>query len=117
MDTNFRQININGALVALYKTNSLKTISLDVRIRAGSWYEDSEKWGKAHLLEHMMFQGTEMFSDSKAMEIYKEENGIWSNASTSGQRIELIMKMPSESIIAGLRLMEEMLFKTKISEG
>ncbi|KKS62929.1 MAG: Peptidase M16 domain protein [Candidatus Collierbacteria bacterium GW2011_GWE2_42_48] len=99
MDTNFRQININGALVALYKTNSLKTISLDVRIKAGSWYEDSEKW-----------------SDSKAMEIYKEENGIWSNASTSGQRIELIMKMPSESIIAGLRLMEEMLFKTKISE-
>lgn len=116
MDTNFRQMNINGALVALYKINSLKTVSIDVRIKAGSWYEDGEKWGKAHLLEHMMFQGTEMFTDSKKMEIYKEENGIWSNAWTSGPRIELVMKMPSESIAAGLRLMKEMLFKTKISE-
>lgn len=116
MDNNFKQLEINGALVAMYKTESLKAVSIIVEIRAGSWYETGEKWGKAHLLEHMMFQGTEKFSDSGEMEIYKEENGIWSNASTGGQKIELMMRMPSESIGAGTVLLEEMLFKMTFSE-
>lgn len=116
MENNFRQLSINGALVALYKTESLKAVSIDVRIKAGSWYEEGEKWGKAHLLEHMLFQGTEKFADSKAMEVYKEENGIWSNALTSGQRLELMLRMPSESMEAGFLLMEEMLFKMTIPE-
>ncbi len=116
METNFRQLDINGALVALYKIESLKAVSIDIRIKAGSWYEDGENWGKAHLLEHMLFQGTEKFADSRTMEIYKEENGIWSNASTSGQKLELVMRMPSESLINGMILMEEMLFKMMIPE-
>ena len=116
MDNNFRQININGALVALYKIESLKAVSICVKIKAGSCYEEGENWGKAHFLEHMLFQGTEQFVDVAAMETYKEENGIYTNASTGGQVLSLMMRMPNESLEKGVTLMNEMLFKARMPE-
>ena len=112
-----RQIEINGALVAMYKVDDMKAVSIVVNIKAGSWYEEGNNWGKAHLLEHMMFQGTKKFVDGKAMEVFKEENGTWSNAFTSGSKIELMLRMPSESLGAGMTLVEEMLFKMTLDEA
>ena len=112
-----RQVEINGALVAMYKVDDMKAVSIVVNIKAGSWYEEGNNWGKAHLLEHMMFQGTKKFVDGKAMEVFKEENGTWSNAFTSGSKIELMLRMPSESLGAGMTLVEEMLFKMTLDEA
>lgn len=111
-----KTLKINGALVALYPIGGLKAVAIDVMINAGSWYEGGETWGKAHLLEHMMFQGTESFKNHDDMEIFKEENGIYSNASTGGAQIEVYLRMPGESLENGLKLLEEMLFKLTISE-
>lgn len=108
---------INGALVALYQIEGLKTVGINVQIKAGSWYEGKEKWGIAHLLEHMMFQGTERFVDREAMEIFKEEYGIYSNAATGGSLIEVTLRMPSQSLKEGLELVKEMLFKAIIGEN
>lgn len=109
-------LEINGAQVALYPILGLKAVAISVLIKAGSWYEEGDTWGKAHLLEHMMFQGTEIFRDHDEMEIFKEENGIYCNASTGGPNIEVYMRMPGESLEAGLKLAEEMLFKMTIPE-
>ncbi len=109
-------IAVNGVQIALYPINGLKAVAISAMIKAGSWYEDGENWGKAHLLEHMMFQGTESFKDHDEMEIFKEENGIYSNASTGGPNIEVYMRMPGESLDKGLKLLEEMLFKLTIPE-
>lgn len=108
--------NINGALVAFYPIDGLKAVSIDIRVRAGSWYEGGENWGKAHLLEHMMFQGSKKFLNRDAMEVYKEEFGIWNNAWTSGSQIELALRMPAESAEQGFNLAKEMLFDLTIPE-
>ena len=116
MENNLKVINVNGALIALYFIEGLKAVSISTRIKAGSWYEGGKNWGKAHLLEHMLFQGTERFIDKQAMDIFKEENGIWNNAWTSGAQMQMSLRMPSESLKAGLNLMNEMLFKASLPE-
>ena len=116
MGKNLKVININGALIALYPIKGLRVVGINVRLRTGSWYERGSNWGKAHLLEHMLFQGTKKFIDRPAIEIFKEENGIWNNAGTSGAQLLMSLRMPSESLKAGLNLMDEMLFKASIPE-
>lgn len=114
MENNLKVINVNGALIALYFIEGLKAVGINVRVKAGSWYEGGKSWGKAHLLEHMLFQGTEELIDRQAIDIFKEENGIWNNAWTSGAQIQMSLRMPSESLKAGLNLMNEMLFKASL---
>lgn len=109
-------ININGALIALYPIKGLKAVGINVKVRAGSWHEEGNNWGKAHLLEHMLFQGTKRFIDDQAMEIFKEENGIWDNTWTSGSQLQMSLRMPSESFKAGVDLISEMLFKASMPE-
>lgn len=117
MKDDIKTVNIHGCLVALYPISGLKAVAIDFRLKAGSWYEETkETWGKAHLLEHMMFQGTKTFVNRDAIEEYKEENGIWCNAWTSGSQVELSFRMPAESIDKGLDLAKEMLFDLNISE-
>lgn len=116
MRKDLKVININGALIALYPIKGLKVVGINVRLKAGSWYEGKENWGKAHLLEHMLFHGTKKFTDRQAIDIFKEENGIWNNVWTSGAQLEMSLRMPSGSLKAGLNLMNEMLFKASIPE-
>ncbi|OGD83228.1 hypothetical protein A2572_01730 [Candidatus Collierbacteria bacterium RIFOXYD1_FULL_40_9] len=116
MEKHPKIVDINGALVAFYPIDGLKAVAIDFQIRGGSWYEAGNWWGKAHLLEHMMFQGTQNFKNHDAMEVFKEENGIYTNARTSGSCIEAYGRMPSESFVKGMDLFNEMLFKLKISD-
>ncbi len=109
-------LEINGAKVALYQIGGLKAVSLDIRLKAGSWYEEGNSWGKSHLLEHMMFQGSKKFVSKTEMEIFKEEHGIWNNAYTHGAQVELRMRMPAESIKQGFELASEMLYNMTIPE-
>jgi secreted Zn-dependent insulinase-like peptidase len=48
--------------------------------------QPSEHPGVAHLLEHMVFQGTEKYPDSSEYSAYLEKYGGGSNASTSLSR-------------------------------
>lgn len=115
MTQNPKIINVHGAQVAIYPIPSLEAVSICIRTRAGSWLEENGQYGKAHLLEHMLFQGSDKLPSSESMDIHNEENGISSNASTSGSQMCLTLRMPGRSISHGIDLASQMLFHPIIS--
>ncbi len=48
----------NGMRILLEPSESAKTATIAVFIRAGSRYETLSQWGLAHFVEHMLFKGT-----------------------------------------------------------
>jgi len=54
-------------------------------IHIGSYYDPIEYLGLAHFLEHMLFMGTEKYSDENYYFKYLNEHGGISNAYTSGE--------------------------------
>lgn len=60
-----------------------RTTSARLTINSGSLHENEATSGAAHFLEHVTFQGTEMFPTEQIRDQYSEENGLGSNASTS----------------------------------
>ena len=110
-------IFVKGLKVASYKISGLSSVSLCLRIKAGSWYEEGSDWGKMHLLEHLMFQGTKKYPTSEKLEIFCEENIITSNASTSGSQIVVSLRCPVDSLQKCLEYLTEIVFHTTLEES
>jgi len=74
--TKITTISINKSKIALYKLNGVRSVMLNVMIRAGSYYEKGENWGAFHFLEHLVFNGTEKLPTLQDIENFKYEHGI-----------------------------------------
>jgi len=108
--------NINGTLVALYPMKSVGNVAVKGMLRAGSWYEPGTMWGGMHLLEHMVHNGTNAFPNRDSIELFKESNGIYQNATTGGEFQSYEMNFPNLSLKEGLHLFHELVFKPHIPE-
>src|SRR3989338_3500887 len=56
--------------------------------RAGSVYEENDEIGVAHMLEHMVFNGTEKYIDQKTINLLIENVGGHANAGTGYETVE-----------------------------
>lgn len=106
--------SINKAKIALYKMNNVRSIFVDFKIRAGSYYEKGNSWGTFHLLEHLLFAGTEKLPNRQIIEDFKYDHGIDSNGATSGRNISFWFKFPDTEIDAGIFLIEQIIFYSTI---
>lgn len=107
-------LTINGSQVVIYPVKGMKAARIEVMVKAGSWYEKSEKWGKFHLIEHLIFEGNSQFSSRQVMEDFKLKHGINGNGSTGGNTMVFWWRMPVDEIEAGLELAKSMLLTTMI---
>jgi len=107
---NLKETVINGALVAFHPISGLNATYLNLTIRAGSWYEEGNSWGEMHLLEHLLFLGSEKFPTKILLDDYMEENGIQCNGYTGGAKIEVVMRFPDTSIDSALILLSQMVY-------
>src|SRR5580658_820608 len=82
----------NGLNVLLFPDNSKPTVTVNVTYLVGSRHEGGGETGMAHLLEHMMFKGTEKHKD-----IYAElrAHGAQFNGSTYFDRTNYFETMPA----------------------
>lgn len=94
----------NGIKVILLENHKAPLISFQVWYRAGSRFETVGKTGLAHLLEHMMFKGTQKVSGEDFTRIINE-NGGEQNAFTSHDFAAYFETLSSDHI--GLSLMLE----------
>lgn len=63
MSTNFQQTTLPGGLrILTERHDSVHSATLGIWIEAGSVYEREDERGLAHLLEHLVFKGTESLS-------------------------------------------------------
>ena len=82
------RLDANGLTVLIMPDHSAPVVTFQVTYRVGSRNEVTGTTGATHLLEHMMFKGSERFNDAKGNSIkqYLEHVGGQFNATTSFDR-------------------------------
>lgn len=87
----------NGLTVILHEDHSVPLISYHTWYRVGSRNESEGVTGAAHMLEHMMFQGSKNYP-GKAYEKLLHENGITNNAFTTNDYTGFYQDLPSSKL-------------------
>jgi zinc protease len=82
----------NGLRVLLYKENSRPTVTINLTVLVGSRHEGYGETGMAHLLEHMLFKGTE--THPKIFQLLTAR-GAQFNGSTSDDRTNYYETLPA----------------------
>src|SRR5579862_5038504 len=82
------RLDSNGLTVLLVPDHSAPVVTFQVTYRVGSRNEVTGTTGATHILEHMMFKGSEAFNDSRGNSIkqYLERVGGQFNANTAVDR-------------------------------
>lgn len=103
----------NGLTVILLDDKRFPLVSMRLYVHAGSAYETPKEAGISHLLEHMVFQGTEKRAKG---EISKdiEALGGYLNAATSFDYTVYLTDLPAEHWRTGLDVLKDMAFHARI---
>jgi len=106
----------NGLTFITSKNRNSEVVSVSFVIKAGSRYEQSGQYGYAHLLEHMLLQGTE--SKPSAFEINRiiDRSGALFNVFTDVEVIRLSAIVAKDHLEKILELMIEMVTEPIISK-
>ena len=105
----------NGLKVIMSRRDELPIIALNMTFHVGSKDEDEDKTGIAHLLEHLMFEGSPNTAKGEFDEILNK-NGGDSNAYTSWDMTGYYLVLPSSKLELGLWLDSDRLAGFGITE-
>ncbi|MBX9831078.1 insulinase family protein [Candidatus Babeliales bacterium] len=72
----------NGMTLLIFKNNSIPKVLMQIAYNVGSYVEEGGERGLAHLIEHMIFKGTQKMSETDIDEIARKY-GVSHNAFTS----------------------------------
>jgi zinc protease len=94
------QLDGNGLSVLLVPDHSAPVVTFQVTYRVGSRNEVTGTTGATHILEHMMFKGSEAFNDAKGNSVKQllERVGGQFNANTSFDRTNYFATIGRESL-------------------
>ena len=105
----------NGLTILIQPDQRFPLVSMRLYVHAGSAYETPNRAGISHLLEHMVFLGTEKRGPGEsAREI--EGLGGYMNAATSFDYTAYIVDLPAEHWRTGLDVLKDMAFHARIDE-
>lgn len=105
----------NGLRVIMSKRSELPIAALNMTFHVGSKDEDEDKTGIAHLLEHLMFEGSPNTAKGEFDEILNK-NGGDSNAFTSWDLTGYYLVLPSSKLELGFWLDSDRLTGFGITE-
>lgn len=96
----------NGLNLLLVKDNAAPVVTVQIVYRVGSRHEVPGNTGSTHLLEHLMFKGTEKFNKRKGTSIDGKLNNIGAqmNATTWNDRTNYYETIPSDKIEIALEI-------------
>jgi len=106
----------NGIQVLLIQKNNIPMVGINTVVKVGSAYETFATSGMSHMLEHLLFNGTDNLTQKQ---LYDETDliGGYNNANTSEYYTNFMMVTPSDKIKDGMRLQSEMLFNSILPEN
>ncbi len=103
-----RRLLPNGLPVIVLPRPGLHSVSMALMVRAGPRFERPADSGLSHLLEHMLFRGTETHPSSFAMNAAIESIGGEVNGYTQRDVLSIHMTVPRESAEVGLVLLGQL---------
>ena len=106
----------NGIRYVLNDNDTFSSCCILFYIRVGSMHETSKEYGISHILEHMLFKGTQRFQTFMELNKNFDILNCSVNAATSKNITYVDMKLPYQNLEKGLELLEEMIFKSLFLE-
>ena len=105
----------NGLHVILSEEPSLPLVSVVVAYNVGSINEEPGKTGLAHLLEYLMFQGSENVRRMQHISIINRVGGEF-NSTTTGDKTIFYQRVPSNQLVQVLWLESDRMKSLQINE-
>lgn len=103
----------NGMNVLLIENPALPMVGVNVIIKVGSAYESFSTSGMSHMLEHLLFNGTNT-RDQKQLYDDVDMIGGYNNAHTDNYYTDFMMVTPTENIKKGMEIQADMLFNSTL---
>jgi zinc protease len=88
-----KKILNNGLTILVRETKRSPNVSIQMHYHVGSKDETSNERGLAHLLEHMVFKGTKILSETDIRALTNKLSG-WHNAFTSADTTQYVFELP-----------------------
>ncbi|QQG49846.1 MAG: insulinase family protein [Candidatus Berkelbacteria bacterium] len=106
----------NGLKVVIHHQPGRRSVTNFLAIRSGSRYETAQNNGIAHFLEHLVFKGTEKYTDNEAVASAIEGVGGTLNAWTDFDHTAYWNVVPQEEWQVGVDLNVELAFKALLRQ-
>jgi predicted Zn-dependent peptidase len=106
----------NGVRVVCDPMPGLQTVALSVVAGRGARFEDAERSGWSHLLEHMVFKGAGGRSAKNIVEVIEAEGGHI-NAATGYERTSYQVRALSHGLELGSRVISDLVLRPHMEEG
>ena len=104
----------NGMEVLLIENKGLPMTGVNVVVKTGSAYETYSTSGMSHMLEHLLFDGTDSLTQKQLYDA-TDLIGAYSNANTGAYYTNFMMVTPTEYIRKGMEIQADMLFHSVLS--
>jgi predicted Zn-dependent peptidase len=105
----------NGLQVVLLPNPAQPMVGIYTQVKVGAAWEDFATSGMTHMLEHLLFNGTEKYTQE---ELYAaaDRAGAYNNAHTTDFYTDFMMVLPADALETGLDLQSQMLFHSLLPE-
>jgi zinc protease len=114
-DQVYEKVLSNGLKVILLQNRTAPLVTFQVWYRVGSRNEEWGKTGLSHMLEHMMFKGTEKIGPEDFSRIV-QENGGNSNAFTSNDFTAYFENLSADKVQIGIDLESDRMQNLSLKE-
>jgi predicted Zn-dependent peptidase len=105
----------SGVRIVTEAMPSVRSVSLGIWIGTGSRGEREEEAGLSHLLEHLLFKGTERYSSLQIDQIF-DGMGAEINAGTGKETTSVYARVLDEHVERAFDVMADMVFRPALSE-
>lgn len=104
----------NGLKLLILEHHALPVVTVNIWYRVGSRHETAGIRGMAHLLEHMMFRGSENYGPEEHARLIKECGGDL-NAGTTEDYTVYYERLPADQLELALRLEAERMHRLTLA--
>ncbi|MCW8996419.1 MAG: insulinase family protein [Psychromonas sp.] len=105
----------NGMEVLLIENSALPMVGVNVFVKVGSAYETFATSGMSHMLEHLLFNGTESMNQKELYDAVDKIGG-YNNAHTDNYYTDYMMVTPDDKIFKGMEVQSDMLFRSVLPQ-
>jgi predicted Zn-dependent peptidase len=105
----------SGVRVVTERVPGVRSVALGFLIGTGSTVERDEQAGISHLLEHMLFRGTERFGSEEIDQIF-DEMGAEANAGTDKEATSLYTRVLDGHLARAFDVMSDMIWRPRFGE-
>jgi predicted Zn-dependent peptidase len=105
----------NGVRVITERMENVRSVALGFWIGTGSAMESGEQAGLSHLLEHMLFRGTDSYRSEEIDQIF-DAMGAEINAGTDRESTSLFTRVLDGHLPRALQVMGEMIWHPRFEE-